>query len=56
MAAPGGLLMAKLIFPDDPAEPPETREENVMSSKKAERPSRHANVIMAAGVGAFPTA
>ena len=48
MAAPGGLLMAKLIFPDDPAAARET--EDVML--KAEG-SRHANVIMAAGVGAF---
>src|SRR5262245_49044295 len=47
MAAPGGLLMAKLIFPDDPADARKT--EDVMV--KDER-SRHANVIMAAGVGA----
>jgi CNT family concentrative nucleoside transporter len=48
MAAPGGLLMAKLIFPDDPAEAGET--EDVMLKADG---SRHANVIMAAGVGAF---
>jgi CNT family concentrative nucleoside transporter len=48
MAAPGGLLMAKLIFPDDPAAAPET--EDVMLKADG---SRHANVIMAAGVGAF---
>ena len=48
MAAPGGLLMAKLIFPDDPAAARET--EDVMLKADG---SRHANVIMAAGVGAF---
>ena len=48
MAAPGGLLMAKLIFPDDPAAAPET--EDVMLKADG---TRHANVIMAAGVGAF---
>jgi concentrative nucleoside transporter, CNT family len=48
MAAPGGLLMAKLIFPDDPAAARET--EDVMLKADG---TRHANVIMAAGVGAF---
>jgi concentrative nucleoside transporter, CNT family len=48
MAAPGGLLMAKLIFPDDPAAAHEA--EDVMLKADG---SRHANVIMAAGVGAF---
>lgn len=48
MAAPGGLLMAKLIFPDDPNEP--QGPEDVMVKDEH---SRHANVIMAAGVGAF---
>ncbi len=48
MAAPGGLLMAKLIFPDDPAAAREP--EDVMLKADG---SRHANVIMAAGVGAF---
>ena len=48
MAAPGGLLMAKLIFPDDPATAREP--EDVMLKADG---SRHANVIMAAGVGAF---
>jgi concentrative nucleoside transporter, CNT family len=47
MAAPGGLLMAKLIFPDDPAAAHET--EDVMLKADG---SRHANVIMAAAVGA----
>src|SRR5262245_35132671 len=49
MAAPGGLLMAKLIFPDNPAAPPESKEDVMLPDER----SRHANVIMAAGVGAF---
>ena len=49
MAAPGGLLMAKLIFPDDPADAGKP-DEDVMIKDDS---SRHANVIMAAGVGAF---
>jgi CNT family concentrative nucleoside transporter len=48
MAAPGGLLMAKLIYPDDPATLKQP--EDVMLKGDE---SRHANVIMAAGVGAF---
>ena len=50
MAAPGGLLMAKLIMPDDPADARQTQEEDVMLKGEG---SRHANVIMAAGVGAI---
>ena len=47
MAAPGGLLMAKLIMPEDKSEAP----------RKDSRPlkaegSEHANVILAAAVGA----
>jgi CNT family concentrative nucleoside transporter len=49
MAAPGGLLMAKLIMPDDPADARQTQDEDVMLKGEG---SRHANVIMAAGVGA----
>jgi CNT family concentrative nucleoside transporter len=48
MAAPGGLLMAKLIMPDDPADARQTREDVMLKDEGA----RHANVIMAAGVGA----
>jgi CNT family concentrative nucleoside transporter len=47
MAAPGGLLMAKLIFPDDPADAERAAEDVMLKDE-----SRHANVIMAAGVGA----
>jgi concentrative nucleoside transporter, CNT family len=48
MAAPGGLLMAKLIMPDDPAAA--QAKEDVLHDTEG---SKHANVIMAAGVGAF---
>ena len=47
MAAPGGLLMAKLLMPDDELEPV-TRD-----TKRLEvEDSKHANVILAAAVGA----
>lgn len=49
MAAPGGLLMAKLIMPDDPADARRTADDDVMHKDEG---ARHANVIMAAGVGA----
>lgn len=47
MAAPGGLLMAKILMPDD-----KTRDEpqNMIEPKVAVE--RHANVLMAAAVGA----
>jgi CNT family concentrative nucleoside transporter len=45
MAAPGGLLMAKLIMPDEEAVPAGGHEKLVME------PSHHANVIMAAASG-----
>ena len=46
MAAPGGLLMAKLVMPDDPDTVVKGHEE-----MKMER-SQHENVILAAAVGA----
>ncbi len=46
MAAPGGLLMAKLIMPDPKTEGGIRREKPVMER------SRHENVILAAAVGA----
>ena len=46
MAAPGGLLMAKLIMPDDPGTVSPGREKLVMED------SGHENVILAAAVGA----
>ncbi|MEO1201136.1 MAG: NupC/NupG family nucleoside CNT transporter [Pseudomonadota bacterium] len=45
MAAPGGLLMAKLIMPDDESEPADV-------GKLEMEHSKHANVILAAAVGA----
>ena len=45
MAAPGGLLMAKIIMPDDEYIPPSGHERLQME------PSRHRNVIMAAAAG-----
>ncbi len=47
MAAPGGLLMAKLLMPDDPLTPEEPPAEIVKVGAE-----RHASVIMAAAVGA----
>ena len=47
MAAPGGLLMAKMIMPDDP----EAREAQHKEPLHTEH-SKHANVILAAAVGA----
>ncbi len=45
MAAPGGLLMAKIIMPDDEYIPPSAHEKLRME------PSKHRNVIMAAAAG-----
>ncbi len=45
MAAPGGLLMAKIIMPDDEYIPPSQHERLQME------PSKHRNVIMAAAAG-----
>ncbi|MEX0707776.1 MAG: NupC/NupG family nucleoside CNT transporter [Woeseia sp.] len=47
MAAPGGLLMAKLLMPDDELEPV-TRDTKQLEVEE----SKHANVILAAAVGA----
>lgn len=45
MAAPGGLLMAKIIMPDDEYVPPDKHERLQMER------SEHANVILAAAAG-----
>lgn len=46
MAAPGGLLMAKLLMPDDPSSETETKSLPLVDEE------RHANVILAAAAGA----
>lgn len=53
MAAPGGLLMAKIIMPDDPADlAPDPTEAAVRSVPASVEGERAANVIMAAANGA----
>ena len=47
MSAPGGLLMAKIIMPDEPSKNSVNQEVNIHATK-----SPHTNVIMAAAVGA----
>ena len=49
MSAPGGILMAKIIMPDDPAD---TSNEAVMPLDVEYEDERPANVIMAAAMGA----
>ena len=46
MAAPGGLLMAKMIMPDEEDESPEEDDQHLKLGK-----SEHENVILAAAVG-----
>ncbi|HEX6217873.1 MAG TPA: nucleoside transporter C-terminal domain-containing protein [Sphingomicrobium sp.] len=59
MSAPGGILMAKMIMPDDPAGPDElpleggnTEEDQVDVAETFEEGERPANIIMAAAQGA----
>ena len=47
MAAPGGLLMAKIVMPDDEVESASADDEHLKMGR-----SPHANVILAAAVGA----
>ncbi len=46
MAAPGGLLMAKIIMPDDPADLAKNADTSFVMEE-----SKHVNVILAAAVG-----
>lgn len=46
MAAPGGLLMAKIIMPDDPADLAKSADTSFVMEE-----SKHVNVILAAAVG-----
>ena len=50
MSAPGGILMAKIIMPDDPARP--RRRARSRSTSREHGEERPANIIMAAAQGA----
>jgi CNT family concentrative nucleoside transporter len=59
MSAPGGILMAKMIMPDDPPGPDElpleggeTQDDQVDVAETFEEGERPANIIMAAAAGA----
>lgn len=54
MAAPGGLLMAKIIMPDarDAHDPAREEEEVIRSAEVHEEEEKAANIIMAAAMGA----
>jgi CNT family concentrative nucleoside transporter len=53
MSAPGGVLMAKMIMPDDPADTAKVEEQKVEIAETFEEGERPANVIMAASQGAL---
>jgi CNT family concentrative nucleoside transporter len=53
MSAPGGVLMAKMIMPDDPIDTEEVEERKVEIAETFEEGERPANVIMAASQGAL---
>lgn len=53
MSAPGGVLMAKMIMPDDPADPVAAEDELVDVAETFEEGEKPANVIMAASQGAL---
>ena len=53
MSAPGGVLMAKMIMPDDPRDTEKVEEEKVEIAETFEEGERPANVIMAASQGAL---
>jgi CNT family concentrative nucleoside transporter len=52
MSAPGGILMAKMIMPDDPADTQATEDSKVDVAETFEEGMQPANVIMAAAQGA----
>jgi len=52
MSAPGGILMAKLIMPDDPDDPAAVEDSKVEVAETFEEGQQPANVIMAAAQGA----
>ncbi len=53
MSAPGGVLMAKMIMPDDPSDTETVEEQKVEIAETFEEGERPANVIMAASQGAL---
>ena len=52
MSAPGGILMAKLIMPDDPADSDQVEDSKVDVAETFEEGVKPANIIMAAAQGA----
>jgi CNT family concentrative nucleoside transporter len=52
MSAPGGILMAKMIMPDDPEDTKAVENEKVEVAETFEEGVRPANIIMAAAQGA----
>ena len=52
MSAPGGILMAKLIMPDDPADSDRVEDSKVDVAETFEEGVKPANIIMAAAQGA----
>jgi concentrative nucleoside transporter, CNT family len=52
MSAPGGILMAKIIMPDDPADTGSVEDSKVEVAEAFEEGEKPANIIMAAAQGA----
>ncbi len=52
MSAPGGILMAKIIMPDDPADTDAVEDAKVEVAETFEEGEKPANIIMAAAQGA----
>src|SRR3954447_15756002 len=52
MSAPGGILMAKMIMPDDPADSEKAEDTKVDVAETFEEGEKPANIIMAAAQGA----
>jgi CNT family concentrative nucleoside transporter len=52
MSAPGGILMAKMIMPDDPSDTDATEDAKVDVAETFEEGQQPANIIMAAAQGA----
>jgi len=52
MSAPGGILMAKIIMPDDPADTDTVEDQKIDVAETFEEGEKPANIIMAAAQGA----